>query len=79
MELIYDYDYIIEYYLGKANVVADALSRKSGARINHIRIVYLPILLSLHSTRTLFTLGSEGSSLVFMWAQSLILDEIIED
>ena len=29
MELIKDYDYVIDYHLGKANVVADALSRKS--------------------------------------------------
>ena len=29
MELIKDYDYVIDYHSGKANVVADALSRKS--------------------------------------------------
>ena len=29
MELIKDYDYVIDYHLGKANVVAEALSRKS--------------------------------------------------
>ena len=29
MELIKDYDCVIDYHLGKANVVADALSRKS--------------------------------------------------
>ena len=29
MELIKDYDYVINYHSGKANVVADALSRKS--------------------------------------------------
>ena len=29
MELIKDYDCVIDYHLGKANVVADALSKKS--------------------------------------------------
>ena len=29
MELIKDYDCVIDYHLGKANVVVDALSRKS--------------------------------------------------
>ena len=29
LELFKDYDCIIDYYLGKANVVADALSRKT--------------------------------------------------
>ena len=29
MEFLEDYDFTLHYYLGKANVVADALSRKS--------------------------------------------------
>ena len=33
MELIKDYDRVIDYHLGKANVVADALSRKSSQKL----------------------------------------------
>ena len=33
LELFKDYDCIIDYYLGKANVVADALSRKAMAAL----------------------------------------------
>ena len=36
MELLKDYDYSILYYLGKANVVAYALSRKSIGSLAHI-------------------------------------------
>ena len=36
MELINDYDCTFEYHPGKANVVADALSRKSRVSISHL-------------------------------------------
>ena len=43
LELFKDYDYIIDYHPGKANVVADALSRKAMAALliqqNQWRIV----------------------------------------
>ena len=42
LELIKDYDCVIDYHLGKANVVADALSRKSSSSLAHIRAIQNP-------------------------------------
>ena len=47
LELIKDYDLIIDYHLGKANVVADALSQKSSVTLAHIRTTYVPLLLDM--------------------------------
>jgi hypothetical protein len=38
VELIKDYDCVINYHLGKANVVADALSRKGKTVMNDIEL-----------------------------------------
>ncbi|GKA92580.1 putative reverse transcriptase domain-containing protein [Tanacetum coccineum] len=45
LELLSDYDYEIRYHLGKANVVADALSRKE--RIKPLRVRALVITIGL--------------------------------
>ncbi|KAJ8761816.1 hypothetical protein K2173_004665 [Erythroxylum novogranatense] len=45
LELLKDYDLVIDYHPGKANVVADALSRKS--TMEHVETVYLPLLKEL--------------------------------
>ena len=42
VELLKDYDLVIDYHPGKANVVADALSRKSSVSLASVRSVYLP-------------------------------------
>ena len=47
MELIKDYDLVIDYHFGKANVVKDALSRKSSITLAHIHTAYMPLLLDL--------------------------------
>ena len=38
MELIKDYDCVIDYHPGKANVVADALSRKSTQTLRALNV-----------------------------------------
>ena len=47
LELIKDYDLVIDYHIRKANVVADALSRNSSVSLVHIRTVYVPLLLDM--------------------------------
>ena len=47
MELWKDFDYFIPYYSGKANVVADALSKKSVGSLAHISTERRPIVKEL--------------------------------
>ena len=46
--IVKDYDYSILYHLGKANVVADTLSRKSADSLAHISTERTPIIKELH-------------------------------
>ena len=50
MKLLSDYDYMIDYHIGRANVVTDALSRKSQGRINALYASRVPLLADLRST-----------------------------
>ena len=48
MELLKDYNCSILYHPGKANVVVDALSRKSACSLAHISTKRRPIIKELH-------------------------------
>ena len=48
MELLKDYDFSILYHPKKANVVADALSRKSAGSLAHINLERRPTIKELH-------------------------------
>ena len=47
LELEKDYDCAINYHPGKANMVADALSRKSSSSISMMKMVQRPLLVEL--------------------------------
>ena len=45
--MIKDYDLIINYHLGKANVVTYVLNQKSFVTLAHIYTLYVPLLLDM--------------------------------
>ncbi|KAI5344006.1 hypothetical protein L3X38_011883 [Prunus dulcis] len=51
LELIKDSDCTIEHHLGRANVVADALSRKSSGSVAHLQGRYHPLLIEFRKLR----------------------------
>ncbi|XP_015159649.1 uncharacterized protein [Solanum tuberosum] len=73
LELIKDYDCTIYYHPGKANVVVDALSRKSFASIS---LSPLPLLLELRAMNVCFTLDSNGSVIANLQVKPILLEQV---
>ena len=78
VELIKDYECTIEYHPGKANVVADTLSRKSTSSISHLKAVYLPRLVELRSLGVSLELTDTGALLVTFHVRPVLIDRIRE-
>ncbi|WRX13585.1 Reverse transcriptase domain - like 10 [Theobroma cacao] len=76
LELIKDYDLVIDYHSGKANVVADALSRKSSSPLAALQSYYLPALLEMKSLGVQLRNGEDGSLLANFIVRPSLLNQI---
>ena len=78
MELFNDYDCTFEYHPRKANVVADALSRKSGASISHICAVRVPQLAELRAIGAELAYSNDGALLANFQVRPVLYNQIRE-
>ena len=81
MELLKDYDITILYNPGKANVVADALSRKAGSMgsLAHLQVSRRPLAREVQTLANDFMrleVNEKGGLLACMEARSSFLDKI---
>ena len=76
MELIKDYDLIIAYHPRKANVVVNALSRKSSATLLHIRTGYVLVLLDLKTLGINLDYDYHGALVANFVVRLTLIDQI---
>ena len=81
MELLKDYDITILYHPGKANVVADALSRKAGSMgsLAHLQVSRRPLAREVQTLANDFMrleVNEKGGFLSCVEARSSFLDKI---
>ena len=72
-----DYDCTIEYHPGKANVVADALSRRLRSTLSHMRSGYLPLLVDLRALGVILEVEDSGALLAKFQVRPLLVDQIL--
>ena len=61
MELLKNYDCTIDYHPGKANVVADALSRKSTGSLAYMQTIKLPLMVELRELGVELEMHASGA------------------
>ncbi|VVA41320.1 PREDICTED: retrotransposon, partial [Prunus dulcis] len=77
LELIKDYDCTIEHHPGRANVVADALSRKSSGSVACLRGRYVPLMVELRKHRVELDVDEQGALLATLQVRPVLVERII--
>ena len=75
--MIKDYDCTIEYHTGKANVVADALSRRPESSLSHMRSGYLPLLVDRRALGVILEVEDSRALLATFHVRPLLVDQIL--
>ncbi|XP_070679275.1 uncharacterized protein [Malus domestica] len=79
IELLSDYDCTIKYHPGRANAVADALNRKTPARLNAIYDCHVPLLADLRSIGVeLGVEDREEALLANFQVRPVLIDRVLE-
>jgi hypothetical protein len=77
VELIKDYDCVIDYHPGKANVVADALSRKGNTMMNDVEHKEHESIVELRKMGLRLSVEPEGSLLAQLKIRSVLRDKVL--
>ncbi|XP_068328289.1 uncharacterized protein [Pyrus communis] len=79
LELLSDYDCTIDYHHGRANVIADALSRKSQGRINALYPSRVPLMADLRSTGVRLEVEDQEVALLANFqVRPILIDRVLE-
>ena len=76
LELIKDYDLVIDYHPRKATMVADALSQKSSMTLAHIRTAYVLLLLEMKILGISLDYDGYGALLASFMVKPTLVDQI---
>jgi hypothetical protein len=77
VKLIKDYDCVIDYHPGKANAVADALSRKGKTIMNDMEVKEQGRIMELKRMDLQLSVGPEGLLLAQLKIQSMLRDKVL--